>query len=572
MKRRYFLFPAMLCAVLLSMGNIAHSQGLRNAGAKINITSGAYLNVTGTNGGFTNLSNASATADVVNAGTFRVQGNWTNNDAQAVFGSSPGSGVVVLDGGTQNIGGSEETHFYDLQVGGSNRKILTGTSNATGATVFGAINLQNQSLELNQKTLTIENDLNTSIAQSGNGRIISETYGSNVDDYGRVRWNIGTTVDTYSIPFGTDEATPQNIVFVYDIQQSGTPASPYRSFATYATDDNNSNSYIPYSVTHLTDNEGFQNGSSIIDRFWLIDEENTGVGVDGTGGNTDDPAYGASPNPRPIVYYTFTYSDDDFTGNSITASQITPQRFNHDENRWLDWMYSDDNPPFPSPWVFNNDPGNNQLTMTVGADASTWEEDMYPIWTLVDNSDPLPIELVRFVGQCDGENVELRWTTWTETNNDFFTLERSLNGEDFETVDILNGAGNSNQPISYELVDQNAFSGTSYYRLKMTDTYGKISYSSVIVVTCGDGSIDFNFVNAYDVDHTEIVVEFTAHENEDFNILLFDAAGRRALDYSGVAINGMNKVRLPSGSLAQGIYVINLNNNIKNYSKKVLLH
>lgn len=538
---------------------MVQAQGMRNNGAKINITSGAYLNIDGTNGGFTNEVNG----QVTNAGIMSVEGNWVNYDNGGVFTTSPTTGTVVMDGATQNLGGDEETHFYNLNIDGSDVKTLTGATNATGATVHGAITLDDQSLVLNNRTLTVENNATAAVVSNSAGYIVSET-GPASGGYGYVRWNIGTSTGAYSVPFGTSPSAPnplEDVEFVYDVQLAGTPVSPYRTFATYPTDDANTfASYAPYTVNHLTDDYGNANGSSVIDRFWIIDEENMGVGVDGIGGNVDDPDY----STRPMVYYTFKYSDDDFTGNTITASQITPQRYNHDDDLWLDWMYSDPQ--------FTNNPAGNTLTMTIGADAGTWEEDMYPVWTLVDNSDPLPIELVRFVGQCGGEGIELSWTTWTETNNDHFTVERSLNGEDFEIVDVLNGAGNSNQPISYELVDYSSYSGTSYYRLKMTDIYGKTSYSNVIAVTCGDGNVDFNFVNAYDVDHTEIVVEFTAHENEDFNIMLFDAAGRRALDFNGVAIDGMNKVRLPSGNLARGIYIINLNNNVKSFSKRVMLH
>jgi len=197
---------------------------------------------------------------------------------------------------------------------------------------------------------------------------------------------------------------------------------------------------------------------------------------------------------------------------------------------------------------------------------------MYPVWTLVDNSDPLPIELVRFAGECADGKIEIRWSTFTETNNDFFTVERSNNGTDFEIVDVIEGAGNSNQPLSYSVADGLPYGGTSYYRLKNTDFDGKYEYSEVIAVTCGTDGNDFNFVNAYDADQSEIVVEFTGAENEDFTIMLYDASGRRTLDFQSAAVEGMNRVRLPSGDLARGIYIINLSNDIKNFSKRVMLN
>ncbi|MGB0369146.1 MAG: T9SS type A sorting domain-containing protein, partial [Flavobacteriales bacterium] len=277
--------------------------------------------------------------------------------------------------------------------------------------------------------------------------------------------------------------------------------------------------------------------------------------------------YAASPAPR--FQYQFKYAEDDWnatgpTGNHITEANLIPQRYNHTEDKWGDWLYG-----VPTSITV---PGANTTTIQIGLDAGTVSEDLYPVWTLVDNSDPLPIELTRFVGECDGDKIIVSWTTWTETNNDFFTVERSNNANDWEVVDVIEGAGNSNEPLSYELADGLPYGGTSYYRIKNTDFGGKTEYSDVIAVTCGSDGSDFSFVNAYDVDQTEIVVEFTGAENEKFNIMLYDANGRRALDFQGAAVDGMNRVKLPSGDLARGIYIINLSNDIKNFSKRVMLH
>jgi hypothetical protein len=139
-------------------------------------------------------------------------------------------------------------------------------------------------------------------------------------------------------------------------------------------------------------------------------------------------------------------------------------------------------------------------------------------------------------------------------------------------VDVIEGAGNSNQSITYNAIDNLPYGGTSYYRLKNTDFNGKHEYSEILAVTCGTDGNDFNFVNAYDVDQTEIVVEFTAENNENYTVFLYDASGRRVLDFTGVAADGMNKVRLPAGNLARGIYIINLSNTRRNFSKRVMLN
>ncbi|MCF8275849.1 MAG: T9SS type A sorting domain-containing protein [Flavobacteriales bacterium] len=528
----------------------SQAQGVVNNGAKINIATGTYFNID--NGGFTNESGG----EVTNAGTMQVDGTWENNDAGGVFATN--NGVVQLDGAAQDITGSEPTDFYTVVVQGTAHKTLNGVD----ANVYNNLNLNGKSLRLNTNTLNIETSSTAAI--TGAGKIISET-GPASGGYGVLRWNIGTNTGNYTIPFGTDVATPTDLSFGYNITTAGLPSSNYKTFSTYVTDSENSftgtnitvnplnNQWtdLPTSVTNLTDDYIQAAHYWTVDRFWIIDAENIGVGMSG---------YASAPR----IEYAFKYAQTEVAApNHIDETKLAPQRWNHTLNKWGDWLYG-------VPAVITN-PATNTTTVQIAQDGSTWEEDMYPVWTLVDNSDPLPIEIVRFAGECAGGSIDVRWTTWTETNNDFFTLERSNNGSDFEIVDVIEGAGNSNEPISYNVKDEEAYSGTSYYRLKDTDFAGKSTYSEVVAVTCGDDVNDFNFVNAYDVDQTEVVVEFTGTENEDFKIVLFDASGKKILDYANTAVDGMNKVRLNTGVLASGIYIVNLSNSTKNFSKRVML-
>lgn len=93
---------------------------------------------------------------------------------------------------------------------------------------------------------------------------------------------------------------------------------------------------------------------------------------------------------------------------------------------------------------------------------------------------PLPIELTSFDAvPIDNRFVELVWQTASETNNDFFTIERSLNGNSWEALENIAGAGNSNVLNTYILIDKEPHQGISYYRLKQTDYNGDFSYSQI---------------------------------------------------------------------------------------------
>ncbi len=101
------------------------------------------------------------------------------------------------------------------------------------------------------------------------------------------------------------------------------------------------------------------------------------------------------------------------------------------------------------------------------------------------NANPLPIVLTSFIAKENYKNhsVVLSWITQTEINNDFFTIERSADGFNWEEVKRLKGAGNSNTSITYNEVDEVPLSGISYYRLKQTDFNGDFSYSAIQTVS-----------------------------------------------------------------------------------------
>ncbi len=104
----------------------------------------------------------------------------------------------------------------------------------------------------------------------------------------------------------------------------------------------------------------------------------------------------------------------------------------------------------------------------------------------LDPFSPLPIELIAFDAQYKDHQVELSWSTATEINNDYFTIERSSDAIHFEEIARIVGAGNSNAVVHYSDVDQDPLSGTSFYRLKQTDYDGLFQYSEMTSVTISE--------------------------------------------------------------------------------------
>lgn len=96
----------------------------------------------------------------------------------------------------------------------------------------------------------------------------------------------------------------------------------------------------------------------------------------------------------------------------------------------------------------------------------------------------LPIELINFDGsRINNNTVLISWSTASESNNDFFTIERSVNAYDWEEIKIIDGAGTSSQNINYTYTDENNMNTISYYRLKQTDFNSEYKYSTIISVS-----------------------------------------------------------------------------------------
>ena len=95
----------------------------------------------------------------------------------------------------------------------------------------------------------------------------------------------------------------------------------------------------------------------------------------------------------------------------------------------------------------------------------------------------LPVGLTEFWATPVDEGVRLDWKTATEENNDFFRIERSLDGFEWTEIAEIDGAGTTSEPSSYSTVDTRApLSGEIYYRLSQTDFDGSTQIFDVRTV------------------------------------------------------------------------------------------
>ena len=94
----------------------------------------------------------------------------------------------------------------------------------------------------------------------------------------------------------------------------------------------------------------------------------------------------------------------------------------------------------------------------------------------------LPTELITFIGSSKIKTIDLHWATASETNNDYFAIEKSTNEVDFEETSQVDGKGTTTSTSNYNWTDQSPKDGLNYYRLRQVDYNGDKSYSEIIVI------------------------------------------------------------------------------------------
>jgi len=173
---------------------------------------------------------------------------------------------------------------------------------------------------------------------------------------------------------------------------------------------------------------------------------------------------------------------------------------------------------------------------------------------------PLPVELIHFDVHSTGKENVVEWTTASEINNDYFSIERSSGISDFKSIAKVSGMGNSTVSHDYTFMDVNPISGLSYYRLVQTDYDGTSTIFGPICVSSkarkqmlsefkafGNVSSDNFYISFYAPFEGEVLVEILSAEGR-----LVDAATLRAEE-------GTNFTEIPGNKITtRGVYFVRL--------------
>ena len=502
-------FKYILVFLLASFNAVraATPNALTLIGANITIESGVTVTVKGSV--FIDDDGAGTDGTIWDAGTLTVTEDWTNNNANGQTGITSSSGTVELIGNTpQTIGGTLTTKFWALTINnsyGTIPQIILGVE--TGA---------RNNLTMTQGVVDMQN-YNFRHGTRVTPAILSHTsgwfYSSHVTPGYFVRgysggifallnqkgfFPVGSSVDYRPFWMATTAGSLSTLIGV-------------RHIPTYPA---------WYTVTSHTD--ATWGGGTVVqgisNSYWDVSEIGPTVIV---GVETFDIRYGGNG------FGTFVLTD-------LNATRAA------------------------------NSPGTFAAATAVGVPLevnrtglieANINADLWYIGTRDVVNSPLPIELLSFTAVLNAnKKVDLNWSTATETNNDFFTVEKTKDGDTFEQVAIVDGAGNSSVTLYYTSLDPNPYQGKSYYRLKQTDFNGEYKYSHLVEVDMeGNIHIAENVFNNQDV---KIQIN-TKEVNEPFQLTLFSSTGQRVY---GQLINPQGNIVSVdlSQKLAPGVYLISM--------------
>lgn len=175
------------------------------------------------------------------------------------------------------------------------------------------------------------------------------------------------------------------------------------------------------------------------------------------------------------------------------------------------------------------------------------------------NSNPLPIELLKFEASCENDIVTISWSTASETNNSYFSLEKSVNLYDWINIATIKGAGNSNQIINYSYFDENDNGLIVYYRLSQTDYDGSRDTFPSIQVSCKDFGEQVKIEEYPNPFKKEITISIINCPDNSGTITLFDVIGNKILEIPfAEKVNQEINTIVELRTLSNGIYFVEL--------------
>ena len=378
--------------------------------------------------------------------------------------------------------------------------------------------------------IVIDNSATNAITRT-TGWIISE------GQYNYVKWNCGTVTGNYLYPFGY--STSDYLPLTINKTTAGASDVSASTWGTAASDNlpwaGISDAGTVAAVGNMYDATLGQDGSdeAVIDRWWDI--------------------YGSAATTANV---TFSYRGAE---NTMSPGYQTAELASQ---HWTGSVWNDGKGGISGSYTST---GTNGVTSGIGSVTASSLTEFSP-HVLVAKQAPLPVEWLSISAECEKGHTKIKWSTATEQNADYFTVERSFDGRNFSSITTVQAAGNSSTIKHYFVIDKDANSGTTFYQVKETDFNGSFSYSKLITAL----GCSKDYIHIYETDGAA-TVSIGASEEGEYTIELYDALGQTLMNQQKNVAIGDNNFKLFPSNISSSVYVVKVYNRSYSVIKKVLL-
>ena len=188
---------------------------------------------------------------------------------------------------------------------------------------------------------------------------------------------------------------------------------------------------------------------------------------------------------------------------------------------------------------------------------------------------PLPVDLIHFAVHAEAKTNLIEWTTATEINNNYFTVERSTGITNFESLATINGAGNSSSTRNYSWTDSNPLNGISYYRLVQTDYDGRQKmYGPICVQSKGKQQTLSEFKVYANLSSDNFYVSYYSRFSGEVRLEILDTEGKMIQYEILKSDEGTNFTEISNGKFSlHQIYFVRLSQgDITSQAQKIVVN
>jgi hypothetical protein len=183
---------------------------------------------------------------------------------------------------------------------------------------------------------------------------------------------------------------------------------------------------------------------------------------------------------------------------------------------------------------------------------------------------PLPVDLLDYKIKCTQTGSLIEWATASETNSQYFIIEKSVDLKNWKIVNSMAGALQSNSTIQYSYTDEESNDVVTYYRIKQTDTDGNYIYFDLLSILCKLNNNELKLLGV-NLSESKLNIILTTEGLNDLEIYLTDMNGKTISVQKVTPIKGANFISLNT-NLRNGMYLVNVFQNNSHLKHKLLVN